>query len=371
MQSNMENIHHGSTGSGANKLVDNLDMENPHEYDSSQYVDEPGCVPIENPPVQTAPPLQTPTPTQPMTSHPATAPVITQTNNMVQVVPGPSNVPVLPSASTVQVPATLQLNMVYTKPIVGPVNGQFLVQRYGNTNNLMIIPPQGIVFKTLGTPVITDNHMTNQVSSLNNQQPQMAVKNSQQNSLRRSLSPVVMKGPEPKKARIIQNVQSGPAGPMNSRGQKNNPTMAQAHIPPPVERFDVSRYQPVRAPANNFQEDDEVIEEIPQIQGQNVTEPNPLGGGEQLFELELIQEPEHELAYCNDKINHDDVHEDQYLVSEEHTPTLTQREVLDIIHDLGDSHKQENVPMHSKYSHSFHFRQALSSGNIRNICIQK
>ena len=353
MQSNMENIHHGSTGSGANKLVDNLDMENPHEYDSSQYVDEPGCVPIENPPVQTAPPLQTPTPTQPMTSHPATAPVITQTNNMVQVVPGPSNVPVLPSASTVQVPATLQLNMVYTKPIVGPVNGQFLVQRYGNTNNLMIIPPQGIVFKTLGTPVITDSHMTNQVSSLNNQQPQMAVKNSQQNSLRRSLSPV--KGPEPKKARIIQNVQSGPAGPMNSRGQKNNPTMAQAHIPPPVERFDVSRYQPVRAPANNFQEDDDVTEEMPQIQGQNVTEPNQLGGGEQLFELELIQEPEHELAYCNDKINHDDVHEDQYLVSEENTPALTEREVFDIIDKLGDSHQQEKVPMHSKYYFYVHF----------------
>ena len=323
----MDSIHHGSTGSGASKLVDHFEMENPHETDSYQYVDEPGCVPIENEP--TAPPLQTLS--RPMTSHPVAA-------------PGPSNALVVPSASTVQVPATLQVPLVYTKPIMGPITGQFLVKRLNNhTNNLVIIPPAGFMLKTLGTPVMTDNHVTNVPSTLDRKQGQ-----------RRTLSPVVKQGPEPKKARtsIIQNVQSAPVGPMNSRGQKNNPTIASVHAPPPVEssnRFDISRYQPVRAQENNFQEDDDVIEEMPQIQGQNVSEPNQLGCGEQLFELELIPEEENELGYCGDKINHDDIHANQQLVSEEHSPALTEREIFDIIHELGDSHRQEHVPMHSKY----------------------
>ena len=341
MQSTMENIDHGSTGSSAAKMADHFEMENPHETDSSQYVDEPGCVPIENEP--TAPPLQTLT--QP---HPLAAPVMTQSTNIVQVGPGPSNAHVLPSASTVQVPATLQLNMVYTKPIVGPVTGQFLVQQCGNTNNLILIPPQGIVFKKVGTPVIMANNMTNQLSTLKNQQPQMAGENTKKGQ-RRTLSPV--KGPEPKIARISQSVQSGPVGPMNSRGQKYNPTMPPVHVPPPVEisnRFDISRYQAPRVQENNFQEDDDVNEGMPQIQGQNVSEPNQLGDDE-LFDLVPVPEPEHELGYCGDKINHDDIHEVQYLISEENSPALTETEALNIIHELGDSHRQEHVPMHSKY----------------------
>jgi hypothetical protein len=270
MQSTMENIDHGSTGSSATKMADHFEMENPHETDSSQYVDEPGCVPIENEPVQTAPPLQT------MTSHPVAAPVMTQSTNIVQVGPGPSNAPVVPSASAVQVPATLQVPLVYTKPIMGPITGQFLVQRLNNhTNNLVIIPPAGFMLKTLGTPVMTDNHVTNSPSTLNRKQGQ-----------RRTLSPVVMKGPVQKKARIIQSVLSGPIGPMNSRGQKNNPTMPPAHVPPPVEisnRFDISRYQAPRVQENNFQEDDDVNEGMPQIQGQNVSE--QFGDDEQIFDL--------------------------------------------------------------------------------------
>ena len=331
----MENIDHGSTGSSATKMADHFEMENPHETDSSQYVDEPGCVPIENEPVQTAPPLQT------MTSHPVAAPVMTQSTNIVQVGPGPSNAPVVPSASAVQVPATLQVPLVYTKPIMGPITGQFLVQRLNNTNNLVIIPPAGFMLKTLGTPVMTDNHVTNSPSTLNRKQGQ-----------RRTLSPVVMKGPVQKKARIIQSVLSGPIGPMNSRGQKNNPTMPPAHVPPPVEisnRFDISRYQAPRVQENNFQEDDDVNEGMPQIQGHNVSEPNQLGDDEQIFDLVPVPEPEHELGYCGDKINHDDIHENQYIVSEEHSPALTEREIFDIIYELGDSHKQEHVSMHSKY----------------------
>ena len=357
--SNMEEIHHGSTGSGASKLADHFEMENPHETDSSQYVDEPGCVPIENDPVQTAPPLKAPT--RPVTSHPVTAPV-TQTTNMVQVSPGPSNFPVVPSASTIQYQATLQVPIVFTKPIMGPVTGQFLVKRLANTNNLVVIPPTEFMLKTTGTPVIT-----------NQQQKQIAAENTKQGQ-RRTLSPVAIKGPEPKKARIIQNVQSGPAGPMNSRGQKNNPTMAPVHVPPPAEssnRFDISRYQPVRALENNFQEEDDVTEEIPQILGQNVSEPNSQwGSDESMFDLVLVPEPEFELGCCDDKINHDDVHGNQYLVSEEHAPVLNEREVFDIIHDLGDSHRQEKVSMKSKYYFCWcPSDRWLRWYDIRNICV--
>ena len=341
MQSNMENIHHGSTGFSVTKSVEHFETENPHEYDSSQYVDEPGCVPIENPPVQTAPPLQTPTLTQPMTSHPVTAPVMTQSTNIVQVGPGPSNVPVVPSASPVQVRATLQVPLVYTKPItgMGPMTGQFLVKRLDNhTNNLVIIPPAGFMLKSLGKP------------TLNNQPQQLTVEN-RTHGQRRTLSPVINNGPEPKKARITQNIQSGPVGPMNSRGQRNNPTISSVQVTPPVDssnRFDISRYQPRGVQESNFIEDDDVTEQIPEIQ-QNVSEPNQLGGDEQLFDLVPVSEPEYEIGCSGDKINHDDVHEDQYLVSEEHTPALTEREVFDIIDKLGDSHKQAEVPMHSKY----------------------
>jgi len=121
-----------------------------------------------------------------------------------------------------------------------------------------------------------------------------------------------------------------------------NMTALNMLMSPDVSRLKIHQFKQRR----HFKHPHPLIEEIPQIQGQNVTEPNQLGGGEQLFELELIQEPEHELAYCNDKINHDDIHEDQYLVSEENTPALTEREVFDIIDQLGDSHQQEKVPMH-------------------------
>ena len=344
--STMDNYH--ASGSTTTKLSD-FEMENPHETDSSQYVnDEPGCVPIANEPVQqTAPPQATVAPAQPMTHHPVAAPVMVPSGNIVHVGPGTS-------ASTVQVPAQIQLNVstVYTRPIIGtPPVGQFLVQRWGKTNNLVIIPPPGVIFKTVDAPIVTEQQAIQVPAVTSQQTPHME---GSKHGQRRTLSTMATAAPEPKKARIVENIQSGPAGPMNSQGHKNNPTMAPVAVPPPMDmakRFDPKRYQPVTAQANNFQEEeDEATEYIPQILGQNVSEPNSQWGADEpieMFELQPLPELEYEQTCC-DKTDHNDIH-DQYLIPEEQTPTLSQNEILDTIRDLGDSHRQDKVPIHGKY----------------------
>lgn len=342
MQSSMENVHHGSS---ASKLEDHFEMVNPHETFNSQYVDEPGCVPIESEPAQTAPPLPAPS-----LAHPVTAPLTTPSRaNMTHIGAGPFNIPVGSSASTVQVQATVQLNMVYTKPItMGPLTEPFLVKRFESTNNLILIPPAGVLFKTVDSPMITEIAAMTQLSTSNNQQePQIDVVNRKQGQ-RKTVSPVVLKGPEPKKARTISSIELGPNGAMNSRGTKNNPHFASAHVPPPIEsskRFDISRYQPVRAQANNFEEDeDEVTNEVTHNLGQNFSEPNSQWGVDEQIFLDLVPVPELELACCDDKIDHDDVH-NQNLISDGEAPALDESEIFKIIDDLGDSHQQEKVPL--------------------------
>ena len=344
--STMDNYH--ASGSTTTKLSD-FEMENPHETDSSQYVnDEPGCVPIANEPVQqTAPPQATVAPAQPMTHHPVAAPVMVPSGNIVHVGPGTS-------ASTVQVPAQIQLNVstVYTRPIIGtPPVGQFLVQRWGKTNNLVIIPPPGVIFKTVDAPIVTEQQAIQVPAVTSQQTPHME---SSKQGQRRTLSTMATAAPEPKKARIVENMHSGPAGPMNSQGHKNNPTIAPVAVSTPMDlakRFDPARYQPVTAQANNFQEEeDEATEDIPQILGPNVSEPNSQWGAHEpieMFELQPMPELEYEQTCC-DKTDHNDIH-DQYLIPEEQTPTLSQNEILVTIHDLGDSHRQDKVPVHSKY----------------------
>ena len=336
----MQSVECGASGSRSNKI--HFDMENPHETENSAYVDEVPCVPIENEPVQTAPPRPTPASAQQLKTHPA-ASIMVPANNFVQG-PGLSTLSTVPA--TVQVPGTLHLNMVYTKPIMGPV-GPFLVQRYQDTNKLILIPPAGVVFKTVEDPVVTET-LAPSMTQPAVQQAQVAVESTKQGQ-RRTFSTMTSTGPEAKKARIVENVQSGLVGPMNSRGQKNNPTIAQVHAPPAinnVKRFDPSYYQPATVQENNFQEEeDETVQEAEWITLQpNISEP---ALQEPIYELEPM--PEDNEPQFDEKIDHDDIHGNGYQIQDEQAPTLTYDQILETIDALGDSHKHEKVPVNRKY----------------------
>ena len=358
----MQSVESGASGSGSNKM--HFDMENPHESENSQYLEEP-CVPIEYPPVKTAPPQPTTASTQ-MTSHPA-ASMIVPPSNFVQ---GPG----LSTASTTAptIPATIQIpvNMVYTKPIMRPV-GQFLVKRYENTNNLVIIPPAGVIFKTVENPVLTETGLASTMIQPAAHQAQVAIERTKQGQ-RRTLSSMTTTGPEEKRARIVENVPYGPAGPMNSRGYKNNPTIAPEHVTPSIDnaksnRFDPARYQPPPVQENNFQEEEDESVQGTITLGPNVSEPpnSQWGAEEQMYDLELMQE-EYELG-CDEKVDHDDIHGNGYQIHDEQAPTMTYDQVLDTIEALGDSHKHEKVPLHSKYCFREMFFNSKSNRNSINI----
>ena len=341
MMQSVESVHHGASGSSSGKL--DYVMENPHDTENSQYVnEEPGCVPIENEP--TAPPQPTAAPAQPMTSHPA-APIMAPPSNFVQG-PGPSTLSTVPA--TVQVP----VNMVYTKPITGPV-GPFLVQRYQNTNNLIIIPPAGVIFKTAGDPVVVTETLATAMTQPVVQHAQMAVESTKQGQ-RRTLSSMTTTGPEEKRARIVENVQYGPVGPMNSRGHKNNPTIAAVHVQPATDnakcnRFDPARYQPPPVQENNFQEEEDENVQVPIPSEANVSEPTSQWGAEEQIFVELEPVPEDYEMGCDGKIDHDDIHGNGYQIQDEQAPSLTYGQILDTIEALGDSHKHEKVPVNRKY----------------------